>query len=145
MLKRGDKPSQEPTLSIGMILPTDLRKRLIVTIPNGKKKIKIEAISEKITLPSDGYGIFFGSSSSPCGNFLWSVRKYNARGRIQLLINKKYYKEIKPSAKRGRKKKKKRRIEEIKKDLIGITEKRISKKPKNFKPNFEKPSTSSYY
>ena len=48
MLKRGDKPNQEPTLSIGMILPTDLRKRLIVTIPRGKKKIKIEAISESL-------------------------------------------------------------------------------------------------
>ena len=48
MLKRGDKPSQEPTLSIGMILPTDLRKRLIVTIPREKKKIKIEAISESL-------------------------------------------------------------------------------------------------
>jgi len=48
MLKRGEKPSQEPTLSIGMILPTDLRKRLTITIPEEKKKIKIEAISKSL-------------------------------------------------------------------------------------------------
>jgi len=48
MLKRGDKPIQEPTLSIGMILPTDLRKRLTITIPEEKKKIKIEAISKSL-------------------------------------------------------------------------------------------------
>ena len=72
-------------------------------------------------------------------------QKYNARGRIQLIINKKYYKEIKPSAKRGRKKKRKRRLEEIKKDLIGIITPRTSKDQKKFTPNFEKPSTSSYY
>ena len=46
MLRRGDKPSKEPTLSIGMILPTDLRKQLVVTIPRKKNKIKIEAKSE---------------------------------------------------------------------------------------------------
>ena len=48
MLKRGDKPIQEPTLSIGMILPTDLRKRLTITIPGEKKRIKIEAISKSL-------------------------------------------------------------------------------------------------
>ena len=48
MLKRGDKPIQEPTLSIGMILPTDLRKRLTITIPGEKKQIKIEAISKSL-------------------------------------------------------------------------------------------------
>ena len=117
-----------------------LGREIVMKFFHGKKKI-----SEKITLPSDNYGIFFGSSSSPCGNFLWSVRKYNARGRVQLIINKKYYKQNKPIAKRGRKKKRKRKIEEINKDLIGITEKRESKKSKNFIPNFEKPSTSSYY
>jgi len=113
-----------------------LGREIVMKFFHGKKKI-----SEKITLPSDNYGIFFGSSSSPCGNFLWSVRKYNARGRVQLIINKKYYKQNKPIAKRGRK----RKIEEINKDLIGITEKRISKKSKDFTPNFKKPSTSSYY
>ena len=117
-----------------------LGREIVMKFFHGKKEI-----SENITLPSDGYGIFFGSSSSLCGNFLWCVRKYNARGRIQLIINKKYYKEIKPSAKRGRKKKRKRRIEEIKKDLIGIITPRTSKRPKKFTPNFEKPSTSSYY
>ena len=48
MLKRGDKPIQEPTLSIGMILPTDLRKQLTITIPGEKKRIKIEAISKSL-------------------------------------------------------------------------------------------------
>ena len=43
------------------------------------------------------------------------------------------------------KRKKKRKIQEINKDLIGITRKRSSKKPKSFTPNFEKPSSSSYY
>ena len=46
MLKKGYKPNTEPTLSIGMILPTDLRKQLIVTIPWEKKKISIESNSE---------------------------------------------------------------------------------------------------
>ena len=46
MLKKGDKPNKEPTLSIGMILPTDLRKQLTITIPKEKKKISIEAKSE---------------------------------------------------------------------------------------------------
>ena len=48
MLKRADKPIQEPTLSIGMILPTDLRKQLTITIPEEKKKIKIEALSKSL-------------------------------------------------------------------------------------------------
>ena len=48
MLKRGDKPIQEPILSIGMILPTDLRKRLTITISEQKKKIKIEANSKSL-------------------------------------------------------------------------------------------------
>ena len=46
MLKKGYKPNKEPTLSIGMILPTDFRKQLIVAIPWKKKKISIEAKSE---------------------------------------------------------------------------------------------------
>ena len=37
MLRRGDKPSKEPTLSIGMILPKDLRKQLVITIPRKKQ------------------------------------------------------------------------------------------------------------
>ena len=46
MLKKGNKPNKEPTLYIGMILPTDLRKQLIITTPWNKKKIRIEAKSE---------------------------------------------------------------------------------------------------
>ena len=46
MLKKGYKPNKEPTLAIGMILPTDFRRQLIVTIPWQKKKISIEAKSE---------------------------------------------------------------------------------------------------
>ena len=48
MLKKGYKPNKEPTLSIGMILPTDLRKQLTVTIPRQKRKISIEAVSESL-------------------------------------------------------------------------------------------------
>ena len=48
MLKKGDKPNKEPTLAIGMILPTDLRKLLTITIPKEKKKISIEAKSEHL-------------------------------------------------------------------------------------------------
>tara|TARA_B100000900_G_scaffold354528_1_gene323281 strand:- start:218 stop:1474 length:1257 start_codon:yes stop_codon:yes gene_type:complete len=48
MLKKGYKPNKEPTLSIGMILPTDLRKLLTITIPKEKKKISIEAKSEHL-------------------------------------------------------------------------------------------------
>ena len=46
MLKKGYLPNKEPTLSIGMILPTDLRKQLLVTTPWNKKKIRIEAKSK---------------------------------------------------------------------------------------------------
>ena len=46
MLKKGYLPNKEPTLSIGMILPTDLRKQLIITTPRNKEKIRIEAKSE---------------------------------------------------------------------------------------------------
>ena len=46
MLKKGDTPNKEPTLAIGMILPTDFRRQLIVTIPWQKKKISIEAKSD---------------------------------------------------------------------------------------------------
>ena len=46
MLKKGYLPNKEPTLSIGMILPTDLRKQLIITTPWNKKKIRIKAKSE---------------------------------------------------------------------------------------------------
>ena len=46
MLKKGNKPNKEPTLYIGIILPTDLRKQLIITAPWNKKKIRLEAKSE---------------------------------------------------------------------------------------------------
>ena len=45
MLKKGNKPNKEPTLYIGIILPTDLRKQLIITTPLNKKKMRIEAKS----------------------------------------------------------------------------------------------------
>ena len=92
-----------------------------------------------------GIGIFYGLGRSSCGKFSWCVRKYNARGNPQLIIQKKYYIDNEPVKKKSKKKKKKRKIQEINKDLIGITRKRSSKKPKSFTPNFEKPSSSSYY
>ena len=102
-------------------------------------------VTETCTLPSDNYGIFYGLSESSCRKFSWEIKKYNARGRIQLIIHKKYYIDDKPIKKKGRKKKKKRNIEDITSDLIGIPHKRVSKKPKNFTPNNKKASASSYY
>jgi len=102
-------------------------------------------VTETCTLPSGKYGIFYGLSESSCGKFSWEIKKYDARGRTQLIINKKYYTDNKPVKKKGRKKKKKRKIQEINEALIGITQKRVSKKPKNFTPNNKKASTSSYY
>ena len=102
-------------------------------------------VTETCTLPSANYGIFYGLSESSCGKFSWEIKKYNARGRIQLIIHKKYYIDDKPIKKKVKKKKKKRKIQEINEALIGITQKRVSKKTKGFTPNFEKPSSSSYY
>lgn len=102
-------------------------------------------VTETCTLPSDNYGIFYGLCESPCGKFSWEIKKYNARGKPQLIINKKYYIDDKPIKKKVKKKKKKRKIQNINEALIGITQKRVSKKPKGFTPNFEKPSSSSYY
>ena len=102
-------------------------------------------VTEKITLPSDNYGIFYGLGRSSCGKFSWEIKKYDARGKPQLIINKKYYIDNKPVKKKSKKKKKKRNIEDITSDLIGIPHKRVSKKPKGLVPNFEKPSSSSYY
>jgi hypothetical protein len=99
-------------------------------------------VTETCTLPSDNYGIFYGLGRSSCGKFSWCTRKYNARGRTQLIINKKYYTDDEPVKKKS---KKKRKIQETNEALIGITQKRVSKKPKDFTPNFEKPSSSSYY
>ena len=76
-------------------------------------------VTETCTLPSGNYGIFYGLCESPCGKFSWEIKKYNARGRIQLIIHKKYYIDDKP-VKKGRKKKKKRKIQDITSDLIGI-------------------------
>ena len=101
-------------------------------------------VNETCTLPSDDAGIFYGSSKSPCGKFLWCVRKYNALGDPQLIIQKKYYTDYK-TVKKKNKTKKKRKIQDINQALIGITQKRVSKKPKSFIPNFKKPSASSYY
>ena len=99
-------------------------------------------VTETCTLPSDNYGIFYGLCESPCGKFSWEIKKYNARGKPQLIIHKKYYIDDKPVKKKV---KKKRKIQENNEALIGITHKRVSKKTKGFTPNFEKPSSSSYY
>ena len=102
MLKRGGKPSQEPTLSIGMILPTDLRKRLIVTIPREKKKIKIEAISEsliyknskkkELLLRGSNIDDFFIIHSVPAGRgFHWKKTiDVKVAGALQIKISNGY-------------------------------------------------------
>jgi len=102
MLKRGDKPSQEPTLSIGMILPTDLRKRLIVTIPKGREEIKIEAISEtliyknskkkEIILRGSNIDDFFIIHSVPAGRgFHWEKTiDVKVAGDLQIKISNGY-------------------------------------------------------
>ena len=99
-------------------------------------------VTETCTLPSANYGTFYGLSESSCGKFSWEIKKYNARGKPQLIIHKKYYIDDKPVKKKV---KKKRKIQENNEALIGITHKRVSKKTKGFTPNFEKPSSSSYY
>jgi len=130
---------------------TPLGETVPVRITFSEREINIsfnhndENVTETCTLPSDNYGIFYGLSESSCGNFSWEIKKYNARGRIQLIIHKKYYIDNKPVKKKVKKKKKKRKIEDITEALIGFTHKRVSKKPKDFTPNFEKPSSSSYY
>ena len=102
MLKKGEKPSQEPTLSIGMILPTDLRKQLIVTIPRGKKKIKIEAISEsliyknskkkEIILRGSNIDDFFIIHSVPAGRgFHWEKTiDVKVAGDLQIKVSNGY-------------------------------------------------------
>ena len=104
-----------------------------------------ENVTETCTLPSNVRGVFYGLGESSCGKFLWCITKYIIRGRIQLIINKKYYTDDEPVKKKSKKKKKKRKIQEINEALIGITQKRVSKKPKNFTPNLKKASSSSYY
>jgi len=102
MLKRGDKPNHEPTLSIGMILPTDLRKRLTVTIPRQKRKIKIEAVSEsliyknskkrEIVLRGSNIDDFFIIHSVPAGRgFHWEKTiDVKVAGDLQIKISNGY-------------------------------------------------------
>ena len=82
MLKKGNKPNKEPTLYIGIILPTDLRKQLIITAPWNKKKIRLEAKSEyleyenskkkEIILKGSHFENFFIIHSVPAGRgFHW--------------------------------------------------------------------------
>ena len=82
MLKKGNKPNKEPTLYIGMILPTDLRKQLIITTPWNKNKIRLEAKSEyleyenskkkEIILKGSHFEDFFTIHSVPAGRgFHW--------------------------------------------------------------------------
>jgi len=136
---------------VGSFVSTPLGEYVPIVVKFSEREITMSFrhndnnVTEKITLPSDNYGIFYGLGRSSCGKFSWCVRKYNARGNPQLIIQKKYYIDNEPVKKKSKKKKKKRKIQEINKDLIGITRKRSSKKPKSFTPNFEKPSSSSYY
>ena len=103
-----------------------------------------KVVVETITLPSDNYGDLFGRGAGKCGTFLWYFRKYNVDGKLQLVINKKYYKnsylQRKPAAKRKRSK-----SVDVTADLIGETERRTTRKPVCFAPNFDAASTSTYY
>ena len=78
-----------------------------------------KVVVETITLPSDNYGDLFGHSAGKCGTFLWYFRKYNVDGKLQLVINKKYYLQPKLAAKRKRSK-----SVDATAALIGETEKR---------------------
>lgn len=99
-----------------------------------------KVVVETITLPSDNYGDLFGRGAGACGTFLWYFRKYNVDGKLQLVINKKYYVQRKPASKR-----KKRKYVDATADLIGETERRKKSKPARFSPNFDAASTSTYY
>ena len=99
-----------------------------------------KVVVETITLPSDNYGDLFGRSAGKCGTFSWYFRKYNVEGKLQFVINKKYYSLPKPAKRRKRSK-----SVNVTADLIGETEKRKKSKPICFSPNFDAASTSTYY
>jgi len=100
-----------------------------------------KVVGETITLPSDNYGDLFGRSAGKCGTFSWYFRKYNVDGKLQFVINKKYYLQRKPAAKSKKRKSTDAQVA----DLIGETEKRKKSKPICFSPNFDAASTSTYY
>ena len=101
-----------------------------------------KVIVETITLPNDNYGDLFGRDAGKCGTFSWYFCKYNVDGKLQLVINKKYYLQPrKPAAKRKKCKSTDAQVA----DLIGETGKRKKSKPTRFLPNFDAASSSTYY
>ena len=99
----------------------------------------------KFNNPNDNThtSIQYSINKSSCGNFVCEIiKEVTENGEVRFLITKRYYIN----------KKRKRRvvidltIEDTNlQNLIGITTPRTPKRPKKFTPNFEKPSTSSYY
>jgi len=83
----------------------------------------------------------YTKGESLCGNYICKIVSYKvpyyprrcmASGSVSLRIEKKYYTKNKSANKRYL-------------ENTILETKRVRKKPKNFTPNFEKPSTSSYY
>ena len=102
-------------------------------------------ITETYKIPDAPYGKWsepcYTKGESLCGNYICKVESYKvpyyprrcmASGSVSLRIKKKYYTKNKSTNKRYL-------------ENTILETKRVRKKPKNFKPNFEKPSTSSYY
>ena len=126
-------------------------QKCIMSIKNNDIKIqffhegKFHTDCIKFNNPNDNThtSIQYSINKSSCGNFVCEIiKEVKENGEVRFLITKRYY----------IKKKRKRRvvidltIEDTNlQNLIGITTPRTSKRPKNFTPNFEKPSTSSYY
>ena len=70
---------------VGSFVSTPLGEYVPIVVKFSEREITMSFrhndnnVTEKITLPSDNYGIFYGLGRSSCGKFSWCVRKYNAR------------------------------------------------------------------
>tara|TARA_X000000950_G_scaffold287877_1_gene402108 strand:- start:926 stop:1516 length:591 start_codon:yes stop_codon:yes gene_type:complete len=108
-----------------------------------KGKPQTECI--KFNYPNDDThtSIQYSINKGSCGKFVCEIiKEVKENSEVRFLITKRYY---------INKKRKRREIIDLTiedtnlQNLIGITTPRTSKRPKKFIPNFEKPSTSSYY
>ena len=108
-----------------------------------KGKPQTECI--KFNHPNDDThtSVQYSINKGSCGKFVCEIiKEVKENGEVRFLITKRYY---------INKKRKRRDIIDLTiedtnlQNLIGITTPRTPKRPKKFTPNFEKPSTSSYY
>ena len=128
-------------------------QKCIMSIKNNDIKIKffhegkLHTDCIKFNNPNDNThtSIQYSINKSSCGNFVCEIiKEVTENGEVRFLITKRYY--IKNKKKRKRRVVIDLTIEDTNlQNLIGITTPRTPKRPKKFTPNFEKPSTSSYY